>query len=133
MRMNADEPLRDEGERFGRYLNGDSVNSVLVERYVTAMLAMGLVAEGRDRRLLRFVEVHPSWLGVVDGGLALRRPRSVIRTKLLVMSAILEATPDNSSAFLPVRRSRLYVFQALYVGFRAACKGAAGAILVSLV
>jgi hypothetical protein len=97
------------------------------------MLAMGLVAEGRDRRLLRFVDEHPSWLGVVDGGLALRRPRSVIRTKLLVMSAILEATPDNTSAYLPVRRSRLYFFQAFYVGFRAACKGAAGAILVSLV
>jgi hypothetical protein len=131
--MNLDESLRDEGERFGRYLNGRPVAPALVDRYVRAMLAKGLVAEGRDRRLLRFVEMHPAWLGIVDGGLALRRPRSVIRTKLLVMSAILEATPDATSAFLPVRRPRLYVFRAVFVGFRGACKGAAGAIVVSLV
>jgi hypothetical protein len=131
--MTPDELLRDEGERFGRYLIGHPVDPVLVERYVAAMLAMGLVADERDRRLLHFVEAHPSWLGLVDGGLALRRPRSVIRTKLLVMSAILEATPDDASAFLPVPRSRLYFFRTLFVGFRAACKGAAGAVVVSLI
>lgn len=129
----ADEMLRHEGERFGRYLIGDSVPPALVERYVSAMGSMHLVAEGRDRRLLGLVERHPRLLGLVDGGLALRRPDSVIRTKLLVMSAILEATPDYASAFLPTRRSRIYVVYAGLVGVRAGCKGLVGAVLVSLI
>jgi hypothetical protein len=131
--MTADESLRDEGERFGRYLIGDSVPTVLVDRYVSAMRSMGLVADGRDRRLLGLVERHPGLLGVVDGGLALRRPGSVIRTKLLVMSAILEATPDYASAFLPARRSRIYIVYAGLVGVRAGCKGLVGAVLVSVI
>ena len=103
--MTADTVLRDEGERFGRYLIGDSVSPMLVDRYVSAMRSMHVLAEGRDRRLLGLVERHPWLLGVVDGGLALRRPGSVIRTKLLVMSAILEATPDYTSAFVPGARA----------------------------
>jgi hypothetical protein len=131
--MTPDDVFRDEGERFGRYLIGDSVPPVLVERYVSAMGSMHLVAEGRDRRLLGLVERHPRLLGLVDGGLALRRPGSVIRTKLLVMSAILEATPDYTSAFLPTRRSRIYVVYAAFVGVRAGCKGLIGALLVSVI
>jgi len=131
--MTADAVLRDEGERFGRYLIGDSVSPMLVDRYVSAMRSTHVLAEGRDRRLLGLVERHPWLLGVVDGGLALRRPGSVIRTKLLVMSAILEATPDYTSAFLPTRRSRIYVVYAAFVGVRAGCKGLIGALLVSLI
>lgn len=131
--MTVDEVLRGEGECFGRYLIGESVPAVLVERYVSAMGSMGLVAEARDRRLLALVERHPGLLGVVDGGLALRRPGSVIRTKLLVMSAILEATPDYASAFLPTRRSRIYLVYAAFVGVRAAFKGLIGAVLVSVI
>jgi hypothetical protein len=130
--MTPDDSLRDEGTRFGRYLLGEGVPAVLVERYVAAMRSMDLVAGGRDRRLLGLVTRHPRLLGIVDGGLALRRPGSVIRTKLLVMSAILEATPEFASSFLPVRRSRFYFVRAALVCVRAGCKGLIGAVVVSL-
>ena len=57
---------------------------------------------GRDERTLEFVARHPRLLGIIDGGLALRRPRSVVRQRLLLMAAILEASPDHADRFLPV-------------------------------
>lgn len=129
--MAPDDDLRAEGQRFGRYLLGDELAPLLVDRYVAAMRSLELSIDRRDRDLLDLVKHHPRLLGLVDGGLALRRPQSAIRTKLLVMSAILEATPEHMAAFDPVRRRRTYLLYASYVAVRGGFKGLAGAILIT--
>lgn len=102
-----------------------------LDLYVAAMDALALDIPEEDRALLAFVSRHTWSMGLVDAGLALRRPSSVIRTKLLVMSAILETNPELSDAFLPVRRHVLYAVYAAFVAVRAACKAAVGAVLVA--
>ena len=119
-----------EGRRFGAYLLRKPPSELLVARYAAAMEVLHPHVNQSDGRLLRLVQDHVQVLSLVDSGLALVRPDSVIRTKLLVMSAILEATPEHADSFLPVGRSTGYVPYAAYVGLRAGLKGVIGALLV---
>lgn len=122
----------EEAKRFGAYLIGKPPAPNLVNRYVRAMGALDLPVSDREQRLLRRMVRHPWSIGFIDGGLALRRPRSVIRTKLLVLSAILEATPEHAADYLPVGRSPLYLVYAGFVAVRAGIKGLIGIFLVSI-
>lgn len=131
--MTNDPAWRDEAERFGAYLAGTTPPAPLIDRYVAAMAATRLQVDRRDQRLLRFVRRHPWSIGFVDGGLALRRPGSAVRAKLLVMTAILEATPDYAPDFLPTARGPLFALYVAFVGLRAGARGIVGSILISLV
>lgn len=127
----AEAALRDEGRGFGAYLLGFDPPEASVRLYVAAMNALDLAIPEQDRSLLSYVNRHAWSIGFVDSGLALRRPSSAIRTKLLTMSAILEATPELADVFLPSPRPILYAGYAALVAFRAACKAAIGVVLVS--
>lgn len=122
--------VRDEGRRFGAYLLGVDPPEASVRLYIAAMNALDLAVPVKDQRLLSFVARHRWSIGFVDGGLALLRPSSVMRTKLLTMSAILETNPELASLFLPVHRRIWYVGYAAFVAFRAAAKAAIGIPLV---
>ena len=128
----SDDPaVRAEAVAFGSYLTGASPSEAEIRRYVAAVHSGRFPVEGRDLRTLAFVARHPRILGLVDGGLGLRRPRSGVRVRILVMAAILEASPTHVDDFLPQRRSPLYLFAMAVVAARAAIRGAVGAILVT--
>ncbi len=97
------------------------------------MTARPIQVDRRDQRLLDFMRRHPWSIGLIDGGLALRRPGSAVRAKLLVMSAILEATPDYAPDFLPAARSPLYALYVAWVAVRAGGRGVIGSVLISVV
>jgi hypothetical protein len=120
-----------EAERFAAYLTGRRPSQAEVGLYVRALGTGRFRPSARDARTLSWLDRHPRLIAVVDGGLALRRPQSVVRLRLLVMAAILEASPRHASLFLPERRSRWYVLRAGAVSLRAAIRGVLGAILVT--
>jgi hypothetical protein len=122
--------LRLEARQFGAYLVGIEPPEELVHRYVQAMSALNLSVNDKDRRLLRFTSRHRWSIGFVDGALALTRPSSAIRKKLLVLSAILEATPRFADMFLPVPRRSIYGAYVIFTAVRAAFKAAIGIPLV---
>jgi hypothetical protein len=123
--------LGDEAHRFGAYLLGFNPPGSSVRLYVAAMHALDLAIPDVDRNLLAFINRHGWSIGFVDAGLAFRRPSSVIRTKLLTMSAILEVTPELANVFLPAFQPRPYAGYAAFVAIRAACKAAVGTLLVA--
>ena len=98
----ADAALRAEAEVFGRYLLGEAVPAVLVERYALASQRLfpgsGVAA---DAAVLDFARRHRWAVGCLDGASALRRSSGLLRSKLLVMSAICEASTEAGAAFLP--------------------------------
>ena len=96
------EPLAREARVFGRYLLGAAVPDVLVDRYIAA--SERLFPEPptlADAAVVAFARRHPWAVGCLDGAVALRRPAGLLRSKLLVMSAICEAAPETGEAFLP--------------------------------
>ena len=122
--------LRLEARQFGAYLVGIEPPEELVHRYLQAMSVLDLPVTDKDRRLLRFTNRHRWSIGFVDGALALTRPSSVIRKKLLVLTAILEATPQFADVFLPVPRRWIYGAYVMFIAVRAAFKAAIGILLI---
>ena len=129
-------PLRDEAMRFGRYLVGTAPSEELAERYATAHAhVLREPPTPADEAILAFVHAHPWSLPLLDAGTALMRSAPRLRRKLLVMMAILEATPEHADATLPqdgVPLPRL-VLRLGRAGAAAALKLGAGVALAAAV
>lgn len=80
--------------------------------------------------MLAFALRHPSAMPLLDAGLALRRPDSAFRRRLLIMAAILEAQPQFSDKFLTEDQRFALVPLTLYAA-RAVARAAAGIILLA--
>ena len=94
--------LELEGRLFGRYLVGRMPPPELVERYREAnRILLGGTAPGSDAAVLAFARRHPWSIPFLDGAAGLVRPGSLLRNKILVMAAVLEASPAFAEEFLP--------------------------------
>jgi hypothetical protein len=100
--MPGDEALALEARRFGRYLVGREPEEVLVARYVAASkvhFAAPLPPE--DAAVVAFAREHAWSVGLLDAAAGLLRPGGPLRNKILLMAAILEASPEHADEFLP--------------------------------
>ncbi|MBZ4421562.1 hypothetical protein [Myxococcus sp. RHSTA-1-4] len=124
-----------EAHVFLRYLLGAEPPAEVVERYRAANEKLfAEPASAADARLLDYVTRRPWALPMLDAAAAFRRPDSLLRRKLLVGAAVLEATPDFTARFLPqaVSVPRLVLRGAL-LGLSVAFKLVVGLILLSMV
>lgn len=100
MPADADE-LAAEGRMFARYLVGRIPPEELVERYVAASRSLFPAPGGTDAAVVTFARRHPWSVGFLDAAAGLLHPGSLLRNKILVMAAILEASPAFADDFLP--------------------------------
>jgi len=126
--------LDDEGRLFSRYLVGRDAPPGLLRRYAEAVERLALVPRARpDAALLRFVRRHPSSLPLLDAAVAVVRRESVLRARLLLMLALLEATVDQADDFLPRPRGRASaVARVALEAAIGACKTAGGLLILPL-
>jgi hypothetical protein len=125
-------PLRDEAVRLGRYLVGTTPSDELAERYARAHgRVLREPPTPADEAILAFAQTHPWSLPLLDAGTAVVRSAPLLRHKLLVMTAILEATPAHADRMLGGRVAlpRL-VLRLGRAAISSAIKMAAGAVLV---
>jgi len=100
------EALDLEARAFGRYLVGRTPPAELVARYRAANETLFTEpVSGEDAAIVAFARRHRWSVGPLDAATGLFRPGSALRNKILVMAAILEATPAFADEFLlpPVR------------------------------
>lgn len=123
--------LEDEARAFGRYLVGRVPPAEHVARYCEAMGA--LLAETtspRDAALLGFVRRHPWSLPCLDAAAGLLERDGLLRSKLLVLTAVLETSPAFADEFLPRRTSLAGLLSGLaFVGVAAVARLAVGLLL----
>ena len=123
--------FKREAEVFGRYLlGGRSPNPKSISLYISAMTLRPASAIGRDEKILKFVLKNPRSIGMIDGALAFSKKKSIVRRKILFMSAILETQPEYADLFLPQERSWFYNIYIFWVGFRAVIKAVAGKMIL---
>jgi hypothetical protein len=74
----------------------------LVDRYCEAnrVLIQGPV-NARDAALVGFIRRHPWSAPFLDAACGLLRPNGLLRRKMLIMAAVLEASPEFAEEFLP--------------------------------
>jgi hypothetical protein len=122
---------REEAEIFGRYLlSGKTPNAKSISLYISAMNLRPASAIGRDEKILKFILKNPRSIGMIDGALAFSKKKSIVRRKILFMSAILETQPEYAELFLPQERSWFYNIYIFWVGFRAVMKAIAGKMIL---
>lgn len=94
--------LAHECRVITRYLLGQDPPQDLIQRYLQANSALFTYkASHSDLAVVAFVRRNPWSLPFIDAASALFRPNSLLRNKILVMIAILEATPQFAGAFIP--------------------------------
>ena len=128
--------LRTEAIEFGRYLVERDLSEELIDRYCRAN--QELFAHEAPDPTVTYAREHPWAIGMLDAAAGLAAMRggepSLLRKKLLVMTAIVETTPEYvartepRSASLPELAVRLGM-----AGARTAFHAAAGLALYALV
>ncbi|CAN5129149.1 hypothetical protein BH09BAC5_BH09BAC5_22670 [soil metagenome] len=123
---------RKEAEIFGRYLlSGKLPNEKSISLYQESLRIRPANAIGKDEKILKFLLNHPAFIGIIDSALAFSKKKSIIRRKILFMSAILETQPEYAEMFLPQERKWHYNIYIFFVGTRAVFKMVAGKIVLA--
>lgn len=127
--MTTDAPdLTTEGAVFGRYLTGRPTPAELVERYAEAgRMLFETPIPAADAAVLAFATRHPWSVAPLDAAAGLLRPGGTLRSRILVMAAILEASPAFADQFLPRNSGLVGLVLALgWSGARAVAQALVG-------
>ncbi|HUI08001.1 MAG TPA: NAD-dependent epimerase/dehydratase family protein [Verrucomicrobiae bacterium] len=120
-----DAALGREARLFGRYLLGVGPSDELAARYAAANRA--LLAGELVGPEVAYALRHPSALPFLDAACALLNPASLLRKKILIMTAVLEASPAHTDFFLKPPPAPVAMLLGLaWQGIRAAAKVALG-------
>lgn len=94
--------LELEARVFGRYLVGRIPPAELVGRYRDANRVLFVAPPApAEAAVVGFVRRHPWSVSLLDAAVGVLRPGSLLRNKILVMAAVLEASPTFADEFLP--------------------------------
>jgi hypothetical protein len=131
-----DDAARLEGEArlFARYLVGVVPAEGLIARYAHACrILFPEPGSPRDEALLAFARRHSWSVSFLDAACGLLWRGARMREKVLVMAAVLEASPDFAEEFLPRTVGPLALFvQLAAVGIVAVGRAVAGLLLLPL-
>lgn len=114
-----------EAVAIARYLLGRDPAPELVDRYLE--LSSERLPGREHEREARWMREHPWSIPLLDAGAGWRDPAALVRLRVRLMAAILEASPRHASFFLDPPASRPAVgLEVLLQGLRAAVLLAAG-------
>lgn len=105
--------LAQESRQLGRYLLGCEPGAELIDRYVDARCRLRQAGELPTDTRWEFVQRHPWSLGFMDAAAGLLDRQSATRQHVLLMAAILEASPRHASHFLDAPAGKLAALTAL--------------------
>lgn len=127
-------PLDDEARILSRYLIGRETDSRAAARYAAGCSRIFASQEDpAEAAVVGFALRHPRTLPLLDAASGLLAPQSLLRRKLLLMLAVLEAAPEQASLFQARRRARAAVVMAVAGrGLWAVLKAVAGAMLLPI-
>jgi hypothetical protein len=120
-----------EARIFARYLVGRNPSPAHVDRYVAATRThFPDPMSPDDAAVLAWVRRHPWSVGPLDAACGLARPGGALRNRVLLMAAVLEATPEFADDFLPHHLGPLALAARVGVAGVVAVANALGGLLL---
>ena len=128
--------LEEEAQRLARYLLGEGTTEEIARRYATALRKVAGETRTAQRGSARGEQVaafalRNAWsLPFLDAAASFLEPHGLLRTKLLLMLALLETSPEHVHCFRIAERSRVAVAgRVLARGLASAFELAVGLVL----
>lgn len=116
--------LENECQLFTRYLVDEAPSQEIINMYI--MGNSSLLSDSQldtDLSLVAFIRQYDWALPFLDAACAILQPHSLLRKKILLMVAILEASPHYTKHFLPERVSMVrFFFTMVRYGFQTGLK-----------
>jgi len=131
----SDASLQREARLLTRYLLDRDCPQALAERYVSGHHArLQHLARAESTGLLKFAFAHPWSISYLDAAGGIVSGAEGLRAKVLLMAAVLEATPEFVDAFLPRHAGRVRTIWLVgWLGLRAVVRLLVGVPLVMAV
>jgi hypothetical protein len=107
-----DDILEKEARLLACYLIDSEPPPEMVVCYVDANRKLDACAVNEhDARMMKFVLAHPWSVPLLDAAAGFLQPDSLLRKKIYIMAAVLEASPRFAQQFLPksLSYSKLFV------------------------
>lgn len=103
--------LKKEARLFARYLLDCEPPPDMVDRYIDANRKLGIDAViAYDTKIMEFALTHSWSVPFLDAAAGFLQPDALLRKKIYVMAAVLEASPQYVKDFLPAYLSALMLF-----------------------
>lgn len=116
------------------HVERDQMSAHAGDKAIAPMSAGTPPRQSRDRAIVRMAVERPWTLGCLEAACALGRPDALLRRKLLIMAAILEAAPDRAEWFVKDRTGAAEAAWTLAVaGLRSGAKVFIGGIILAFV
>jgi hypothetical protein len=117
-----DNILEKEASVFTRYLLDCEPPPDMVESYISANRHLGVnAATAADEHILNFSVSHPWSIPYLDAATGISMNDSLLRKKIYIMAAVLEASPRYSESYLPEPLSPFMFFPRLVASGLKAC------------
>jgi hypothetical protein len=108
--------LEKEARLFARYLIDCEPPPEMIVRYINANRKLCAdAAIGIDVKMMKYAVTHPWSVPFLDAAAGFLRPDSLLRKRIYIMAAVLEASTMYSHRFLPQALSPIRLFVHLVV------------------
>lgn len=100
--VSSDNILEKEGRLLARYLIDREPPQDMIERYVSANRKLGTdMAMPSTGKIMEFAMTQPWSIPFLDAAAGVIQPDFLLRKKIYIMAAVLEASPMFADQFLP--------------------------------
>ncbi|MDY8138644.1 hypothetical protein [Aquimarina sp. 2201CG5-10] len=119
-----------EANHITNYLVSESLLEDETDNYINAMKQLNLDLNPYESLLWKNM-LRSKWrMACIDAGLALKDPGNIVRRKIFIMLAILEASPNYTKHFLSKDFSVFYLIKIAWIGFRSIVRAIVGIIMI---
>lgn len=121
-----------EAVLFGRYLLNKVPDTQSIMLYSSALITLHVRPNHKEKKLLQIILRYPFLLRSIDSGLVILNPSSIIRKKIFILLAVLEASPLYYTHFLPKQYTIFDRINIMFIFIRASLHACIGVILLKL-
>jgi hypothetical protein len=118
-----------EAGLFCQYIVKQPAPESVIKLYSKAVINQGLSPSSPTVFALK----HPWSIKYLDAYSAFFKPNSDLHHRLFIMFAVLECTPKFYDDFMPLKRSRLYIFTVIKSGLASVTKLLVGSLLIRVI
>lgn len=118
-----DDILEKEARLFARYLLDCEPPPDMIDRYINANRKLGtdvVISTFIDEKIMEFALTHPRAIPFLDAAAGILQPDALLRKKIYIMAAVLEASPRYAKDFLSENLSPLLLIHRLMTNGLAA-------------